>query len=397
MKKNFRRFFLWCCGTILCSAILVISQCSRESDLEKGISALERGDYVNAVKTLNVSLLLDSLNPEIHYNLSLAYVNLDSVEKTQFHYLKLVALASPLQESIRLKELLASALGIEPYHTWPIPMKRMHQFKGAFSPSTDTLVIAAAPSHRPDIYLISLDGSVIKRITNSFSNTDPDYSPDGKTIVFVSNRDGDEELYLYDITSGELVQLTTNTESDFFPSYAPNGKDIVFVSNRDDPYKWEIYKIGIESKRVKKLTTNDFWDGFPRFTSDMGAIVFSSKHERTENIYTIKTGGGGERILFENTADNNDPTIFGEYLYFKSNIDDNWEIYRMNLKTKELLRLTYNRRPDWNPRISRDGTKMVFSRQIRDRWHLYYMDFEQAISTENLIDKFQVTDTLDNL
>ncbi len=397
MKKNYPRFFVRCCGVILCGAILVLSQCSRESDLEKGISALERGDYVNAVKTLNASLLLDSLNPEIHYNLSLAYANLDSIQKAQFHYLKLTALASPLQENARLKELLASALGIEPYHTWPIPMKRMHQFKGAFSPSTDTLVIAAARSHRPDIYLITRDGSVIKRITDSFTNTDPDYSPDGKTIVFVSTRDGDEELYLYDIISDKMTQLTANTASDFFPSYAPNGKDVVFVSNRDDPYKWEIYKIDIENKRVKKLTTNNFWDGFPRFTSDMGAIVFSSKHEHFENIYTIKTGGGGEKILFENTADNNDPTIIGEYLYFKSNIDGNWEIYRMNMKTKKLLRLTCNSRPDWNPRISRDGTKMVFSRQIGNRWHLYYIDFEKAIQTENLIDKFQVTDTLDNL
>ncbi len=397
MKKNYRRFFDWWCGVISCGAVLVLSQCSRESALEKGISALERGDYANAVKTLNASLLQDSLNPEIHYNLSLAYVNLDSIQKAQFHFLNLVALASPLQDNIRLKELLASALGIEPYPSTPIPMKRMHQFKGAFSPTADTLVIAAASSHRPDIYLISRDGSVIKRLTNSFSNTDPDYSPDGKTIVFVSTRDGDEELYLYDIVSEETIQLTANTASDFFPSYAPNGTDIVFVSNRDDPYKWEIYKIGIGSKQVKKLTTNDFWDGFPRFTSDMRAIVFSSKHGHFEDIYTIKTGGGGEKILYENTADNNDPTIVGDHLYFKSNIDGNWEIYRMNLKTKKLLRLTSNTRPDWNPRISKDGTKMVFSRQIGNRWHLYYMDFENAIPTQMLIDKIQAIDTLDNL
>ncbi|UCC12836.1 MAG: PD40 domain-containing protein, partial [candidate division WOR-3 bacterium] len=361
MKNNLRKYFFGWSTLILCGVLLMLSQCSRESDLEKGISALERGDYLNAVKTLNASLLQDSLNPEIHYNLSLAYVNLDSIQKAQFHFLNLVALGSPLKESVRLKELLASALGMEPYPSTPIPMKRMHQFKGAFSPTADTLVIAAASSHRPDIYLISRDGSVIKRITNSFSNTDPDYSPDGKTIVFVSTRDGDEELFLYDIISEEITRLTTNTASDFFPSYAPNGKDIVFVSNRDNPYRWEIYKIGIESKRVKKLTTNDFWDGFPRFTSDMRAVVFSSKHEHNENIYTIKTGGGGEKILYQNTADNNDPTIVGDHLYFKSNIDGNWEIYRMNLKTKKVVRLTYNNRPDWNPRISGDGRKMVYS------------------------------------
>jgi Tol biopolymer transport system component len=379
------------------SSALLVLQCSRKSDLEKGISALQRGDYLSAVKTLNASLVLDSLNPEIHYSLSLAYANLDSVEKAQAHFLTLAALNSPLTESIRLKELLAAALGIEPYPLTPITMKRMHQFKGSFSPSTDTLVIAAARSHRPDIYLVARDGSVVKRITTTFSNTDPDYSPDGKTVVFVSTRDGDEELYLYDIVTEEIVQLTTNTASDFFPSYAPNGKDIVFVSNRDNPYKWELYKINIENKRVKKLTTNDYWDGFPRFTDDMRAVVFSSKHGHSENIFAIKTGGGGERVLYESSADDNDPSIIGDYLYFKSNRDGNWEIYRLNLKTKQVLRLTYNERPDWNPRISGDGTKMVLSRQIRDRWHLYYMDFENAVPAAVLIDKIQSTDTLDNL
>jgi len=381
----------------MCGVLLVLQQCSRKSDLEKGISALEKGDYLSAVKTLNASLLLDSLNPEIHYNLSLAYANLDSVEKAQVHFLKLAVLDSPLKESVRLKELLACALGMEPYPLTPIIMKGMHQFKGAFSPSADTLVIAAARSHRPDIYLVARDGSVIKRITTQSSNTDPDFSPDGRTVVFVSNRDGDEELYLYDIVSEQVTQLTTNTASDFFPSYAPNGKDIVFVSNRDNQYKWEIYKINIENKQVKKLTTNDYWDGFPRFTADMHAIVFSSKHGHSENIYTIKTGGGGEKLLYESSADDNDPSIIGDYLYFKSNRDGNWEIYRLNLKTKHLLRLTNNNRPEWNPRISGDGTKMVLSQQIRDRWHLYYMDFENTVPTGMLIDKIQSTDTLDNL
>jgi WD40 repeat protein len=381
----------------MCGTLLVLQQCSRKSDLEKGISALQRGDYLSAVKTLNASLVLDSLNPEIHYNLSLAYANLDSVKKAQAHFLRLAALDSPLKENIRLKELLACALGMEPYPLTPITMKGMHQFKGVFSPSTDTLVIAAARSHRPDIYLVSRDGSVIKRITTKSSNTDPDFSPDGKTVVFVSNRDGDEELYLYDIVSEQITQLTTNTAGDFSPSYAPNGKDIVFVSNRDNPYKWEIYKVNIKNKKIKKLTTNDYWDGFPRFTDDMRAIVFSSKHEHSENIYTIKTGGGGEKILYESTADDNDPSVHGDYLYFKSNRDGNWEVCRLNLKTKKLLRLTWNDRPDWNPRVSGDGTKIVVSRQIRDRWRLFYMDFLNAVPTNILIDKIKATDTLDNL
>lgn len=396
MRRIYHRNFLSWCALLICAALLV-PRCSRKSDLEKGISALERGDYLSAIQTLNASLALDSLNPEIHYNLSLAYASVDSVKKAGTHFIRLAALNSPLIESTRLKEVLACAVGTEPYPVFPITMKGMHQFKGTFSPSNDTLAIAAARSHRPDIFLITRDGTVITRVTTQSSNTDPDFSPDGRTVVFVSNRDGDEELYLYDIASAQTTQLTSNTASDFFPSFAPNGKDILFVSNRDDPYKWEIYKIGVENKHVRKLTANDYWDGFPRFTSDMRAIVFSSKHGHSEDIYTIKTGGGGETVLIESAADDNDPTIIGDHLYFKSNRDGNWEIYRLNLKTKKLMRLTFDDRPDWNPRVSPDGSKMVFSRQIRDRWHLFYLDFENAIPAEKLIGIIQSKNTLDNL
>ena len=126
MKKNcYRSCLLWI-SLIFCSILLTLSHCSRESDLEKGITALEKGDYLNAVRTLNVSLIADSLNPEIHYNLSLAYAHLDSLEKAQIHFLKLLSFDSLLAENIRLKEVLACKLGIDPYPSISIPMARMH-------------------------------------------------------------------------------------------------------------------------------------------------------------------------------------------------------------------------------------------------------------------------------
>ena len=376
-------------GILLCIIILGLVFCGRKDDLQKGVDALQKGDYVKAVKTLNVTLNIDSLNPEVHFNLCLAYGHLDSVQKSLHHYEKVCELESPLMNDSQLKEMLAIFLKLEPFTSSIIPMKRMHQFKGAFSPDGKSVLVAAAKRARADIYLVELDGRVIEKITKSGMNTDPAFSPLGDHITFVSNVDGDDELFLYNIRTREIEKLTDNKAQDFSPSFSPDGKEIVFVSNMHDQYKWEIYKINVVNKKIKRLTNNKYWDAFAKFSSDGKFIVFSSKRNGTEDIYIMNKNGGGESVLYTTSADNNDPQLLGDLLYFKTNIDGEWEIYRYDLKNKRLLRLTNNNRPDWNPRISVDGTKMLVARKMKKWWRLYFINLESQIPAEVIVSKIK--------
>jgi Tol biopolymer transport system component len=378
---------------VLAIIITLIVFCSRKNEFEKGISAVQKGDYGKAVKALETALINDTLNPEIYFNLSLSYAHLDSTIKSFKHYLKLVELdtTAKFKNNGPLREMLATFLKIDPYTWKPISMKRMNQFKGALSPDGKIIAIAAAKSDVANIYLAEISGKVIKKITVSGMNTDPDFSPAGDRIIFVSSADGDEELYTYDIKTKEVVQITENTAQDFSPAFSPDGKEIVFVSNMDDPYKWEIYKLNIEKKKAKRLTKNNYWDGFPKFSSDGQSIVFSSKRNGSENIYIMSKNGGSEKILYQSDADDNDPLLTGQTLYFKSNRDGEWEIYRFDLKNKKLFRLTYNSLPDWNPRLSSDGTKIVVARKIKKRWSLYYIDFNDPVSADILTSRIEKT------
>lgn len=365
--------------------------CSRKDELQKGIKAIEKGDYAAAVKSLQSALKTDSLNPEVHYSLSLSYAHLDSVQRSFVHYLKLVELdtTSSFKNDVPLREMLATFLKIAPYAWKAIPMKRMNQFKGALSPDGKTIAVAAAKRDRANIYLTRLNGKVIKKITSSGMNTDPYFSPAGDQIIFVSDADGDDELYTYDMKTKKVKQITDNSAQDFSPAYSPDGKEVVFVSNMDDPNKWEIYKVNIENRKIKRLTKNNYWDGFPKFSSDGKSIVFSSKRESSENIYTIKKNGGGEKIIYESDADDNDPVLMDQTMFFKSNRDGKWEIYRFDLKNKRLFRLTYNSVPDWNPRLSNDGTKIVIARKIKKRWRLYYTDLNNPVAADLLAAKIE--------
>lgn len=367
--------------------VFVCVVCARKNDLQKGIDAMRKGEYGKALKPLEAALVKDSLDPLIHYNLIFAYGHLDSIHKSFHHYLKLVGMGSTLKDSITLKEMLAHFLHIEPYPSSPIPMRGYNQFKGSPSPDGQLIAIAAARRDIAQIYLVELDGRIKKKITTMGSNNDPVFSPEGDRIIYVSNRDGDEELYLYTIANGEIEQLTNNTARDFFPSFSPDGQEIVFVSNMDDIHNWEIYKINITGRRTARLTKNKYWDGFPKFTQDGKSIVFSSRRNGSEDIYIMNKNGGGQKVLYTSPADENDPVLHSGKLYFKSDRDGEWEIYQFNLENNLLVRLTYNGYPDWNPRISQDGSKLFISRKIRRYWRLYFINLNQPISTVLLTQK----------
>lgn len=376
--------------TLLCIiAILLMTVCAPKSDLQKGIEAIDKGDYAKAVEYLQNTTANDPLNQEAYFHLCFAYAYLDSVEKSYHTYLRLISMQSPLKDSSGLKEVLAHFLDLEPYVWHLVPMKMNQQFKGVMSPDGQVLAVAAATRDRANIYLINLDGTVVKKITMSGMNTDPDFSPDGTHLSFVSDVDGDEEIYLYTIADGQVVKLTDNTAQDFSPSFSPDGKDIVFISNMHDKFKWEIYKVNVNNKRTKRLTNNRYWDGFPKFSSDGKSIVYSSKRNGSEDIYIMNTNGGNEQLLYASAADENDPFLKDDVLFFKSNQSDSWEVYRYHIKGKLLVRLTYNEQLDWNPRVTQDGTKMVVARKLRNRWRLFFANLEISIPAELIAKKIK--------
>lgn len=374
-------------GCSFCIIVLLQLCCSRKSNFEQGVEYMKKGEYVKAVKSLKSALAEDSLNSEIHYNLCLAHAFMDSSHQSFHHYLKLTQLGSNLKDDTGVKEMMANFLNLEPYPSSIIPMAMRHQFKGSFSPDGEMIAVAAAKQDRADIYLIRLDGSIIKKLIKGGMNTDPDFSPSGDHLVFVSDRDGDDELYLYDMKAKTTEKLTDNTVVDFSPSFSPDGEEIVFVSHMDGG--WEIYKINLGQKRISRLTKNNYWDGFPKFSTDGKWITFSSRRGDSEDIYIMKSNGGSEKLLYSSPTIDNDPILFDDKLYFKSRQSGDWEIYQMDLKNKSLLRLTINSFQDWNPRISRDGSKMLVTRMVKKRWRLYFINLSAPISAEFIASKIK--------
>ena len=108
-----------------------------------------------------------------------------------------------------------------------------------------------------EIFRGNLDGSGLTRLTNSPGyDAECAYSPDGKQLVFCSDRDGDPDLYIMDADGGNVRQLTNSPGYDGGPFFSPDGKWIVFRSDRKKQGFLQIMAIGVDGQHETALTDN---------------------------------------------------------------------------------------------------------------------------------------------
>ena len=130
-----------------------------------------------------------------------------------------------------------------------------------------------------EIYVMDADGTNQRRLTNNRANDrSPAWSPDGRRIAFVSERDGHvhvrhgwptSEIYVMDADGGNPQNLTNNPSDDWSPSWSPNGKRIAFVSERDEPRVYgDIYVMDADGSDPERLTNNPRDDRYPAWSPD---------------------------------------------------------------------------------------------------------------------------------
>jgi Tol biopolymer transport system component len=108
-----------------------------------------------------------------------------------------------------------------------------------------------------DIFEANLDGSNLRQLTKEKGyDAEGAYSPDGKQIVFCSDRDGDPDLYVMNADGSGVRQLTDAPGYDGGPFVSPNGKWVVFRSDRRQAERLQIYVIGIDGKNEVALTND---------------------------------------------------------------------------------------------------------------------------------------------
>jgi Tol biopolymer transport system component len=148
---------------------------------------------------------------------------------------------------------------------------------------------ASSPSsHQSQVYLAKAVGSGVRLMTPAAPSYFHGWSPDGKWLAFVGQREGAFHLYRVSADGGAEQQLTSQGTYDDGTEYSPDGKWIYFNSNRSG--SWHVWRMpadgaGPGDAKAEQITSDESEDWFPHFSPDgKHMLVFSfPKGTKTHN------------------------------------------------------------------------------------------------------------------
>lgn len=178
-----------------------------------------------------------------------------------------------------------------------------------------------------DIFMADLDGKIVKQLTNSKGyDAEATISPDGKKMIYTSDKDGDIDLYIMDLATGKEKRITNTLGYDGGAWFSPDGKKIIWRASRPKteeevkeykdflaqnlvaPTNMEVFVAEADGKNVKQVTSFGNANWAPAYMPDSKRIIFASNHQSKRgypfNLYTINEDGTNlEKITAEKIFD----------------------------------------------------------------------------------------------
>jgi Tol biopolymer transport system component len=170
-------------------------------------------------------------------------------------------------------------------------------YDAVFSPDGRWVVFTSERRGNPDLYVIDLqnDGKEPRLLIDSPAMEDQAaVSPDGRTLAFVGTRDGNADVFVMPFRPeaeqrlDDAMNLTRRPGGDFRPAFSPDGQRIAFSSDRDTPAyghpffpftrqrEGELYVMDRDGGHLTRLTNAPNWDGSPVWSRDGATIYFYS-------------------------------------------------------------------------------------------------------------------------
>jgi len=176
----------------------------------------------------------------------------------------------------------------------------------AWVPDKFELAATLSFSGDQEIYLLTGEGKIIKRLTNMRgSDVSPTWSPDGKKLAFVSNRSGDPQIYIKDLVTDKTKRLTYEGNYNTQPSWSPRGGKIAYACFIDGHHN--ICVMDVDGSEPLQLTHESGDNESPSWSPDGNLIVFSSNREGPYRLYVMNAFGTDQRRLLKMNGEQTNP------------------------------------------------------------------------------------------
>jgi TolB protein len=224
-----------------------------------------------------------------------------------------------------------------------------------WSPDARSLAYVSYRNGYPDLFRAFPFERRPEQTLSAFTgiNSSPSWSSDGRMLALTLSKDGNPEIYLLTLATGVFRRLTRHTGIDTDPSWSPSGREIAFVSDRAG--RPNIYVMDAEGVNVRQLTTGGHHTQ-PRWSPKGDTIVFTTR-AATHDLWAISPDGANPRRLTIGPGDNQGTTWApnGRHLLFQSNRQGKWQVYSMLADGSEQTVVTQgpeeNTSPSWSPRL----------------------------------------------
>lgn len=204
-----------------------------------------------------------------------------------------------------------------------------------------------------DIYIInaSSDSSSLKNLTSSpiVDERYPTWSPDGTRLAYHGNPDGDYDLFVVTLSSGEIEKVRGSDADELGPDWSPDGSFIAFHTNLWDDNRYDVALLNLETGEVTRLTDSGT-NTFPTWSPDGTRLAYTSLENGEANIYIMNADGSNKQRLTSGSDLNTFPdwSPDGRYIIFQRGQNANAAVYRMPVTGGTPERLAeQSELPDW--------------------------------------------------
>jgi Tol biopolymer transport system component len=188
-------------------------------------------------------------------------------------------------------------------------------------------------------------------------------------IVFMSDRDGNREIYTMNPDGSDVRRLTNNNFQDLQPSWSPDKTRIAFVSNRDGNFA--IYVMNIDGTGQRRISTDEFaYHEYPAWSPDGRYIAYASDRAGSFDIYIMEANGNNPQRLTSGDTYETEPAWSpdGRQIAYLQQVDGAFEVFLVNTNGSAPQRLTHGNSGDhFSPKWSPDGVRLAYALTVFDR------------------------------